>query len=49
MKAITSFTDLMKNHARQMGSDVMIDATGGDSILLKGVKLAHFDKGDFFF
>lgn len=49
MKAITSFKDLMANHARQVGNDVMIDATGGDSILLKGVKLAHLDKGDFFF
>ncbi|KQS64068.1 hypothetical protein ASG39_12855 [Rhizobium sp. Leaf371] len=49
VKAITDFADLMKNHARQVGSDVMIDATGGDSILLKNVKLGHLDKGDFFF
>ncbi|WP_156379878.1 MULTISPECIES: calcium-binding protein [unclassified Rhizobium] len=49
LKAITDFADLMKHHARQDGNDVLIDATGGDSILLKNVKLGLLDKGDFFF
>jgi Ca2+-binding RTX toxin-like protein len=49
LDTITSFTDFMANHARQVGLDVLIDALNGDSILLKNVKLAYLDKGDFLF
>lgn len=49
LASITSYTDLAKNHMHQVGSDVLIDGLNGDSILLKNLKLAALDKGDFLF
>lgn len=49
VSAITSFKDLKVNHLSVSGDKVIIDATGGDKIILQGVKLADLDKGDFLF
>lgn len=49
VSAITSFKDLKDNHLSVSGNKVIIDATGGDKIILEGVKLADLDKGDFLF
>jgi Ca2+-binding RTX toxin-like protein len=49
LASITSYADLTKNHMRQVGSDVLINGLNGDSILLKNLKLAALDKGDFLF
>lgn len=49
VSAITSFKDLKENHLSVSGDKVIIDATGGDKIILEGVKLADLDKGDFLF
>jgi Ca2+-binding RTX toxin-like protein len=48
VKAITGFTDLMANHARQWDAGVMIIADN-DRILLEGVRLSDLDRGDFVF
>lgn len=45
--AITGFADLKAHHMTQVGSDVLIEASGSDTILLKNVHLADLDKGDF--
>lgn len=46
--AITSFSDLMANHARQVGGNVTID-TGGGMITLSSVALSDLDEIDFIF
>ncbi len=47
--SITDFADLTANHLSQMGSDVVIDAGGGNTITLEGVTLADLDAVDFVF
>ncbi len=47
--SITDFADLMANHMSQVGSDVVIDAGGGNTITLEGVSLADLDAVDFVF
>ena len=47
--SITSFADLQSNHMSQVGSDVIIDAGGGDTIRLWGVDLADLNGADFQF
>lgn len=49
LSAITGYTDLMQNYARQVGSDVEIDTGGGDVIVLQGVDLTDLDVDDFLF
>ena len=39
----------MQHHMKQIGKDVFIDGLNGDSILLKNVKMAALDAGDFLF
>lgn len=46
---ITDFADLAAHHMTQVGADVVIEATGGDMLTLKGVLLADLDAGDFLF
>ena len=38
-----------QNHIFQVGSDVVIDALGGNTITLQGVNLADLDAVDFIF
>jgi Ca2+-binding RTX toxin-like protein len=45
--AIASFNDLLNNHARNQGADVIIEA-GSDSLLIKGIHKADLDAIDFF-
>ncbi len=47
MTAITGFADLVNNHMSEVGTDVVIDATGGDVITLMEVQLADLDAADF--
>lgn len=49
LASISDYKDLAQNHMTQVGSDVLIDGLNGDSILLKNVKLAALDAGDFLF
>ena len=49
VSSITSFADLTANHMSQIGSDVLIDAGGGNSITLHGLSLADLDASDFLF
>jgi Ca2+-binding RTX toxin-like protein len=49
LASITDYKDLVANHMRQVGSDVLIDGLNGDSILLKGAKMATLYAGDFWF
>ncbi|MGC1497337.1 MAG: hypothetical protein WA790_16140 [Sulfitobacter sp.] len=46
---ITDFTDLINNHANQVGSNVFINAHAGNTILLMNVNLADLDNIDFIF
>ncbi len=45
--SITGFSDLKAHHMTQLGSDVLIDALKGDTILLKNVEIGDLGKGDF--
>jgi len=47
--SIENFADLRANHMSQNGSDVVIDARGGDRIVLLGVNTAELDAEDFLF
>lgn len=49
LSSVTSYSDLARNHMKQVGGDVLIDGLNGDSILLKAVKLSSLDAGDFLF
>jgi len=49
LASITDYKDLVQNHMKQIGHDVYIDGLNGDSILLKNVKMAVLDAGDFLF
>jgi len=49
LASITDYKDLVAHHMSQVGSDILIDGLNGDSLLLKGVKLAALDAGDFWF
>lgn len=49
VQTITSFGDLISNHASQVGSDVLIDALNGNSILLRNVQLSTLSESDFVF
>lgn len=47
-KALADFSDLIKNHASQVGDNVVI-AAGSDSITLEHVSLRSLDRADFLF
>ena len=49
LASITDYKDLVQHHMKQVGKDVFIDGLHGDSILLKNVKMAALDAGDFLF
>jgi Ca2+-binding RTX toxin-like protein len=49
LASITGYKDLVQHHMKQVGHDVFIDGLNGDSILLKNVKMAALDAGDFLF
>ncbi len=49
LASITDYKDLVQHHMKQAGNDVLIDGLNGDSILLKNVKMAALDAGDFLF
>lgn len=49
VSSIRDLDDLLANHATQVGQDVLIDAGGGNSILLEGVNRADLDGTDFIF
>ena len=46
---ISDFQDLIDNHLRQIGNDVLIDDLAGNTITLKGVQLSDLDAVDFVF
>ncbi|AXI48007.1 hypothetical protein C1J03_19585 [Sulfitobacter sp. SK012] len=46
---ISSFADLRSNHLSSQGSNVLVNGTGGDSLLILGVNLNELDAGDFVF
>ena len=46
---IRNLNDLLNNHVQQVGSDVLITAGEGSSILLENVNLAQLDSTDFTF
>lgn len=47
--AIADLADLLANHARQAGADVVIDDLAGNTITLVGVKIGDLDATDFLF
>ncbi|MCB1347487.1 MAG: sodium:calcium exchanger [Maritimibacter sp.] len=47
--SITSYTDLVNNHMTQVGSDVVIDALDGNTLILKDVNIAQLHQADFLF
>lgn len=49
VSAIVNLSDLMTNHATQVGSHVVIDTGGGNSITLNWVQLGDLDASDFIF
>ncbi|MEM8693760.1 MAG: CAP domain-containing protein [Pseudomonadota bacterium] len=49
VSSVTSFNDLMQNHASQQGSNVVIDAGSGDVLTLRHVGLSDLDSADFLF
>ena len=46
---IVNLFDLFTNHMSQVGSDVVIDALGGNTITLLGVNIGDLDAADFVF
>ncbi|WP_324751976.1 calcium-binding protein [Roseovarius sp. Pro17] len=46
---ITGFRDLIKNHATDVGSDVVIDTRGGNQFIIEDVQLADLSANDFLF
>lgn len=49
VRSIRDFNDLLANHARQVGEDVVIDARGGNTVTLSQVLILELDAGDFLF
>ncbi|SOC47646.1 hemolysin type calcium-binding protein [Rhizobium subbaraonis] len=49
LKSVTSFADLMDNHAAQVGDNVLINGNHGDKLTIAGTKLAALDADDFIF
>jgi serralysin len=49
LAAVTSFADLMTDHARQVGSDVWIDAGAGDVLVLRNLTVTGLVVDDFLF
>jgi hypothetical protein len=47
LKSIEDFADLVANHMKDQGSDVLIDAGKGDTILLKNVEIADLGEQHF--
>jgi hypothetical protein len=47
--AVKNWKDLSHDHMEKHGHDVVIEGTGGDAIVLLGVKLGDLDKTDFAF
>ena len=47
--AIRSYADLMDDHVRERGDDVVIDAGKAGQIVLRDVAMAHLDADDFIF
>lgn len=46
---ISDFTDLIDNHAAQVGEDVVIETDGGDTLTLVGLSLDTLQAADFLF
>ncbi len=49
MKGITNFEDLMQNHVREVGRNLIISGENGDRIFLNNVDASQIDAGDFLF
>ncbi|APE43910.1 hypothetical protein BOO69_11195 [Sulfitobacter alexandrii] len=49
VSSIRDLDDLLTNHVTQVGEDVLIDAGGGNTILLEGVDRNDLDATDFIF
>ncbi len=49
LNSIVNYTDLVKNHAKQVKGDVVIDGLNGDRITLKNVDIDDLGKTDFLF
>jgi Ca2+-binding RTX toxin-like protein len=49
LDVITSFDDLVADHARQVGRDVVIEGEGGDVLILQNVSLSALGADDFLF
>ena len=49
VSSITNYADLSANHLTQSGSNVIIDAGGGNTIELSGVNLGDLGSDDFIF
>lgn len=49
VSAITDFFDLVANHMLPSGSDVLVNAGGGDVLTLANVSLLDLDSSDFIF
>ncbi len=49
LKSIKNFADLMDNHARQSGDNVVIDGLHGDVLVLVDTNLKHLHASDFDF
>ena len=49
VSSIRDLDDLLTNHVQQVGSDVLIDAGGGNTILLQNVDRNDLDQTDFIF
>ncbi|MCU0800538.1 MAG: hypothetical protein MUD11_01975 [Rhodobacteraceae bacterium] len=49
LSAVTDFADLLANHLRQSGANVLLDAGQGDLLVIRNVQLAQLDSGDFLF
>lgn len=47
VQTITSFADLVANHMRSVGTNVVIDALNGDVLTLANVRLADLDAANF--
>jgi serralysin len=47
LMAVTDFADLQANHLRQSGANVVLNAGGGDVLVIRSITLAQLDAGDF--
>lgn len=47
LASVTDFTDLVDNHMKQVGKNVVIDGGDGDTLVLKNVQLADLEAHHF--